>query len=111
MKVRCICIDDKNKPMVIPQDKWVVLHNKYHITHFYSKVEKGVLIQGVSLYEKPLDESCAPYDVFKLSRFAIHEEDIDKLRELIALCDSLNEVNIQSLMDEVETIQLEEVEN
>jgi hypothetical protein len=97
--------------MVIPQDKWVVLHDKYHITHFYSKVEKGALIQGVSLYEKPLDESCAPYDVFKLSRFAIHEEDVDKLRELIALCDSLNEVNIQSLMDEVETIQLEEVEN
>ena len=65
--VACICIDDSKKPNIIPKDKWVIKGNKYHITHVYYHPNQG--IRGCSLYERPLDESCKPYETFKLSRF------------------------------------------
>lgn len=98
--VRCICIDDKKRPNEIPQSKWVVLEEIYRISHIFYHPNQG--IQGVSLYEKPLDESCAPYESFRLSRFAIFIEDLDKFIELIKNCTYLNDIQIEELMKEVE---------
>lgn len=67
-------------------------------------------IQGVSLYEKPLDETCAPYESFRLSRFAILFEDLELFIALLKNCTDLNDIQIEELMKEIE-FEHELVEN
>lgn len=98
--IPCICIDDKHRPEVIPTSKWVKEGDEYHITHVYLHKFQDGGIQGVSLYEKPLDKSCAPYETFRLTRFAFSEEGISKLIELIKLCSELNDFDIKKLIEE-----------
>jgi hypothetical protein len=102
--VKCICIDDENRPAQIPASKWVKKDNEYHITFVAFCLPQS--IQGLSLYELPLDESCSPYQYFKASRFAIHKEDWDAFIELCKDCTDLNELEITKL---VEDAQLEVV--
>lgn len=99
--IDCICIDDENRPKEIPADKWVKKDEAYKITHVYIHVNQGG-IQGVTLYEKPLDESCKPFETFKLSRFAIKLEDLDAFIELCKSCSELDEVDIRHLIEESE---------
>lgn len=103
--IKCICIDDKNKPVEISSSSWVKVDESYNITHIYYHPNQG--IQGCSLYEKPLGENCAPYESFKLSRFAISADDLEKLIELIKNCTELNDIDIKTLIEES---QLEIVE-
>ena len=84
---------------------WIKKEETYHITHIYYHPNQG--IQGCSLYEKPLGEDCAPYESFKLSRFAISADDLEKLIELIKNCTELNDIDIKTLIEES---QLEIVE-
>ena len=104
--VKCTCIDDKNKPAEIPSSSWVKVEESYHITHVYYHPNQG--IQGCSLYEKPLGEDCAPYETFKLSRFGISVDDLEKLIELIKNCTELNDVDIQALIEESQLQLIEE---
>jgi hypothetical protein len=107
MKIPCICIDDKNRPEVIPISKWVKEGDEYNITHVYLHKFQDGGIQGVSLYEKPLDESCAPYETFRLTRFAFTEEGISMLVELITNCTELNDFDVRKLLEESE-LQIQE---
>jgi len=100
--VKCICINDENKPSVIPKSKWIVKDKEYTITHVYFHKNQESGIQGVSLYEIFLDESCSPYETFKLSRFAININDLNKLIELIKNCTELNDLDITKLIEESE---------
>lgn len=104
MKVPCICIDDANRPESIPISKWVKKEEKYNITHVYIHPLQEGGVQGVSLYEKPLDESCAPYESFRITRFAFTEEGLQMLKELMALCSELDRFDIEELL---ESTQLE----
>lgn len=102
MKVPCLCIDDSARPEVIPTSKWVKKGEQYHITFVYfHKYQEGG-INGVALYEKPLDESCAPYEAFRLTRFAFTQEGIEALKELMKLCAETNDVDIDKLLEESE---------
>jgi hypothetical protein len=49
-----------------------------------------------------LDESCKPYETFKLSRFAIHHDDLQDFIELCKMCTELNELEITKLIEESE---------
>lgn len=98
--VNCICINDENRPVQIPIEKWVKKDDQYRITHVYFHPKQG--IQGCTLYEKPLDETCKPYETFKLSRFAIHLEDLPAFIELCKMCTELNDVEIKELIEESE---------
>lgn len=102
MMIPCICIDDANRPESIPTSKWVKKGEEYHITHVYIHLLQEGGIQGVSLYEKPLDESCAPYESFRITRFAFTEEGLKRLIELMKLCSELDDVDIQKLIEESE---------
>src|SRR5574343_1227810 len=102
MKVKCLCIDAKNRPEVIPTNKWVLEGEEYHITHIYLHTLQEGGIQGVTLYEKPLDESCAPYESFRLTRFAFTKDWITQLIELMKLCSELNDFDIEQLIEESE---------
>jgi len=103
--IECVCINDKDKPKEIPLNDWIVLDEKYHITHIFYHPNQG--IQGCSLYEKPLGEHCSPYESFKLSRFAIDIKDLESLIELIKNCTELNDLDIKELLksSELEIIE------
>lgn len=101
--VKCICIDDSNRPKEISLQKWVKFEEIYHITHIYWHPSQG--IQGVSIYEKPLDESCEPYESFRLSRFGIAIEYLDKFIELLKNCTDLNDFDISELMKDIEILE------
>ncbi len=101
--IKCICIDDTGKPNEISAEKWVKLDENYHITHIYWHPNQG--IQGVSIYEKPLDESCAPYESFRLTRFGIAIKDFDKFIELIKNCSDLDDLDISELIKGIEILE------
>lgn len=99
---RAICINDKNKPKEIPSNKWIKAEKEYHIIYVYWHPNQGV--QGVDLKEISL-MGCEPYETFKLDRFAIHKDDIDKFIELCKNCTDMNDVDIQKVIEEVETVE------
>lgn len=103
MKVRCICIDEDNKPGIIPDSLWVKKEQHYNITNvLLCNYGEQVGVQGVTLAE--LDISAYhPYNCYKMSRFAINIEDLDKLRDILEQAAYVNNVNIDDLMKELET--------
>jgi len=97
--IHCICIDDTNKPKEIPAEKWVTKDASYNIIHVSIHTLQGG-IQGVTLKEITLDESCMPYQSFRLSRFAVQLKDIEKLMELMRNCSELSNIDIMKLIEE-----------
>jgi hypothetical protein len=97
MEIECICIDGKNRPPEVFPQKWINEGTKYHIVHVSYHPNQG--IQGVYLKEVNL-KHCEPYDTYRLNRFAIREEDLPKLIELMKACTELNEINIKQLIEE-----------
>ena len=99
MKIPCICIDDKNRPLEVPVSKWVVKEQEYHITHVYHQYQqKG--IKGVELAEFDISD-CVPYNCYRLDRFAFTEENLLKLIELMQQCTELNNIDSHSIVDKL----------
>lgn len=88
---KCICINDKNRPSQISPEKWIKEGEEYRILGLYVHVNQGN-IQGVTLIEKPLDETCQPYQTFALSRFGFRKEDIPALLQLAKDCNDLRDM-------------------
>lgn len=97
--IKCVCIDDSGRPPEIPKSMWCKLNQEYHLTHIYKMALQGNIL-GCSIYELPLDESCAPYEMFKMSRFAFNINDLQKIKELASLCAELDGLNIDELIEE-----------
>lgn len=101
MKIRCICIDDKNKPNEIPLEKWVKFGEIYHITWIYNQMQqKG--IKGVVLLEKDIS-NCIPFNCFNLTRFAILQDDLDLFKQLCKESNEFNDIEISELVEEILT--------
>ena len=98
-----ICISDKNRPKEIPQNKWLKERQDYEI--IYTTLCKPQNEVGVHLAEIELDESCAPYEYFLISRFQFDLENLKLLQELIKNC---NETDFSS-PELLEQTTLEEV--
>lgn len=98
MNVPCICINAKHRPNDIPLNKWISEGVEYTIIHIGTTVTKKILT--CTLLEVTLDESCKPYDGYRLERFAFREEDIPKLLELMKSCSELNGLDIPQLLEE-----------
>jgi hypothetical protein len=94
---RLLCIDDTNRPKEIPKDKWVVKDAEYTAIWITIHPTQGN-IQGVLLEELTLDESCLPYETFKLNRFAIHKDDLEKFLELAQDCSEFNKEEIEEML-------------
>ena len=99
MDIRCVCINDNNKPKEIPISKWIKKDSEYHITHIYWHIQQK--IQGFELAEIFLDDNCLPYQSFAANRFAIYKEDINKLEQMLKDCTSLNDIDINNLIEEL----------
>jgi hypothetical protein len=101
MSVRVICIDEKNKPSVIPASKWVKEQELYHILMIFYSIPSKTM--AYTLEEIDLDESYAPYGVFlKSKRFAIHQDDLEEFIELAKNCTELNDIEIKELIEQEE---------
>lgn len=104
--VDCICIDAKNKPVIIPDELWVKEKENYQITHIYRMVnQKG--IQGCDIKGKDIS-AYIPYNCFRLDRFAFTEENITKLIEMMKECTDLNDADITELLEQLELETIEE---
>ncbi len=101
-KIRCICINDANKPNEIKPNLWIKKGEQYTITHIYYHYQQG--IQGCELKEVQLDDSCFPYQSFALTRFAIAKDDIPKLIQMIKDCSDLNDIDVKELIKDFEVI-------
>lgn len=106
--VKCICIDDKNKPKEIPQNKWVKLGEEYHVIYTVTVLPQRQL--AFHLSEIELDETCAPYEYFLSNRFAFTGEDLDKLLKLIEDCCE-TDFSIDELLKQTKTIEKNEHEH
>jgi len=100
--IKCLCINSKNKPEEIPMSKWIQEGFKYHITHVYFHPKQG--IQGASLHEVRLGSESLPYESYRLSRFAIDQEDLTKLIQMIEDCSELNTIDIEKMLKESELV-------
>jgi len=100
---KALCINNKNRPKEIPQNKWLKEGQEYEI--IYTTLCKPQNKIGVHLAEIELDESCAPYEYWLISRFGFTEENLKLLQELIKNCNetdfSITELLEQTVLQEV----------
>jgi len=94
--IKCICINDLNKPFQIPEDKWVKKDQSYHVIYTIWSITSQKV--GVYLDEISLDDSCLPYEYFDINRFAFNINDIGKLHQLIKDC-SDTDFSMDELME------------
>jgi hypothetical protein len=92
-----MCINDKDRPAEIELEKWPKFGEEYTMTYLYYHPMQGV--QGVELKELKLTEDNYPYEVYKLSRFAIHKDDAVKFKEMMKNWVDMSEVDINGLLD------------
>ncbi len=94
--IKCICVDDKEKPSRIPQEKWVKEGQEYTLAFSMTVHPQKKL--AFQLQEIDLDESCSPYTWFLASRFSFREEDLPALIEFIQDCNKIT-FSINELMN------------
>jgi len=99
--IKATCIDSEGKPAQISQSKWLEKDKEYHIIKITIHKNQNN-IQGCELAEISLDESCLPYEYYKLDRFAISKDDLEALIELMKLSSELNDIEIGELIKESE---------
>lgn len=95
-----ICINSRNRPQEVPQNEWITKGMQYNITHVFYHPEQG--IQGCALKEVRLTYKSSPYETYALNRFAVTQEGLKDLIEMMKLCSELNEVDIMKLIEESE---------
>lgn len=96
MKVKAICIDDTKKPKEIPSDKWIKAGELYNITHLYKQLNQNN-IKGVELAEFDIS-MCNPYNCYRLSRFAINVNDLEKFVQMMKDTNELNNIDIEKFV-------------
>jgi hypothetical protein len=99
--IKCICINNKNKPDEIPESKWVKKGEEYTVIFTIMVMPQREL--GLQLDEIDLDESCMPYEYFLATRFAFDEDDVMELLEFINQCTEVN-LSINELINQAKTI-------
>ena len=102
--VECICIDDKNRPKEIPQNKWIKEGEKYNVIYTLTVLPQKEL--AFHLAEISLDECCLPYEYFLAKRFSFTEEGIKQLMDLIKDCNN-GDFSIDELMEQTQLIEIE----
>jgi hypothetical protein len=86
--IKCLCIDDDNRPSKIPVEKWLEKGKEYTLQFSMTVHPQKKL--AFQLQEIDLDDSCSPYTWFLASRFNFKKEDLPKLIEFIKECNKIN---------------------
>lgn len=107
--VEVICINDSNRPLEIPQRKWLKKDEKYNViftcTAFLDPAHTKRTL-AFSLAEIELTDNEMPYEYFSAKRFAITQENLVLLQQLIKDCED-TDFSIEELMEQT---SLQEVE-
>jgi len=107
--IKCVCIDNDNRPSKVPEDKWLEKGKEYTLSFTMTVYPQKKL--AFQLQEIDLDETCSPYEWFLANRFAFREEDLEKLIEFIKECNkitfSINELMKVTTVDERERHTIE----
>ena len=98
--IECLCIDSSKKPPEIPLGRWIQKGFKYHITSVTFQPRQG--IQGCYLREVSLGYDCLPYETYRLSRFAVTQDNLLKLIQMMKDCSDLNYFDINELIKQSE---------
>jgi hypothetical protein len=78
LPMKIMCINDKNKPAEIPQEKWVQAGSIYTLVEAQPLLSSNSL--GFVLDEITLGEDCFPYHYFNPDRFVpIEQSEFDAL--------------------------------
>ena len=101
--IKCICINDKNRPSKVPPHKWVKEGEEYTVIFTLVVLPQKTL--AIQIDEIDLDESCSPYSFFLANRFGFRKEDLEKLIEFIKECTQVN-MSIKELLRETKSIEV-----
>lgn len=78
LPIKVICINNGNKPIEIPINKWLEQGEVYtliDVQHLLSSNSLGFILEEITL-----DDSCFPYYYFNPNRFEpINQSDLDSL--------------------------------
>lgn len=97
-QIRAICVNDADKPKEIPSEKWPVKGRMYHITWILNQIGQPGVLKGCELKEFDISMH-APYNCYRLDRFAVPLSDLEALFELMKRCTSMNDDAINSALD------------
>lgn len=86
--IKCVCINDKDKPKQIPQHKWVVKDKEYTVIFVLHVLPQNTL--AFQLAEINLDKSCAPFEYFCSSRFGFTYDELSKLYDFEKECSEIS---------------------
>jgi hypothetical protein len=95
--IKCLCVNDKDKPNQIPNEKWIEMGKEYTLLFSMTVLPQKQL--AFQLNEIDLDDSCSPYTWFLAKRFAFRQDDLDKLVEFIKECNKIT-FSVNELMKE-----------
>jgi len=96
--IKCLCINDNNKPIQIPNEKWLEKGREYTLLFSMTVLPQKQLAFQVN--EIDLDDSCSPYTWFLANRFAFREEDLQRLIEFIQDCNQIT-FSVNELVKEI----------
>ena len=96
--IKCLCINDNNKPIQIPNEKWLEKGREYTLLFSMTVLPQKQLAFQVN--EIDLDDSCSPYTWFLANRFAFREEDLQRLIEFIQDCNHIT-FSVNELVKEI----------
>ena len=100
--IKCVCIDDKNRPSTVPETKWIKAGQASPVIFTLVVLPQKTL--AVQLDEIDLDESCAPYTFFLANRFGFTKENLEKLIAFIEQCNHVN-MSIKHLMKQTNEVE------
>jgi 1,4-alpha-glucan branching enzyme len=95
--IKCVCINDTDRPSKIPQHKWLEKGKEYTLAFTMTVLPQKKL--AFQVQEIDLDDSCSPFTWFLANRFAFRQEDLDKLAEFIQECNHIT-FSLKELMKE-----------
>jgi hypothetical protein len=101
--VECICVDDRNRPKQIPENKWPKKGSKYNVYYTVECLPQRQL--GVLLEEIELTDNEHPYGYFLANRFGFTMEGFHKLNALIKECTDAD-FSIEELMEQSQLIEV-----
>lgn len=108
--VEVTCIDDKNRPLEIPERKWLKEGQKYNVIFTctaFLDAEHTKRTLAFSLAEIELTDNEMPYEYFSAKRFAISLENLLLLQQLIKDCED-TDFSIQELIEQTQLVEVEE---
>lgn len=77
-KFKVVCIDDKNKPSIVPQSSWIEKGETYTVVAVANMFKQGMTL-GFKLAEVSLPEG-SPFEYYQAKRFRPYS-DVDMLAE------------------------------